>query len=57
MGQVFLNCRSKNHDKEYDDEYQEKLIENQIYLPGSLDYLELIGMDRVGHFIPDQERL
>lgn len=58
MGQVFLNCRSKNRDKgHYDDDYQEKMIENQIYLPGSLDYLELIGMDRVGHLIPEQERL
>ena len=54
MGQVFLNCRSKNRDRTtIDEEYQEKMIEGQVYLAGSLDYLELIGMDRCGHLVPD----
>lgn len=55
MGQVF--CRSRRDRSAIDEEYQERMIETNVYLPGSLDYLELIGMDRCGHFIPEEERL
>ena len=47
---VFGACRGKRKQarSEFQDEYEEKRIESEIYLPGSLDYLERLGMDRFG---------
>ena len=53
MGTYFCKIRSSKQPGEIKMEREESMIETEIYLPGSLDYLEQVGMDRTGQFLSD----
>lgn len=49
MGNYYCRLRrNKEEQGEARKLKQNQLIENEIYLPGSLEYLNLVGMDQVG---------
>ena len=55
MGTYFCKIRSSKQPGEIKMEKEDKMIEKEIYLPGSLEYLDLVGMDRLGCLLSDEE--
>ena len=49
MGNKLLGCKLRDDLQEsLETKKKEKYLEDQIYLPGSLDFLERVGLDRCG---------
>ena len=53
MGNNLLRACGKRRREQpvFDENDYEKTTEAEVYLPGSLEYLEHVGMDRVGRII------
>ena len=54
MGNYFCKIRSTKQPGEIKMEKEEKMVETEIYLPGSLEYLDFVGMDRTGCLLDDE---
>ena len=54
MGTYFCKLRSTKQPGEVKMEREEQMIETEIYLPNSLNFLEQVGMDRFGQLLGDE---
>ena len=52
MGNKILRCKLRDDlNEQREVKNKERYLENEIYLPGSLDYLERVGLDRCGRIV------
>ena len=58
MGQFLLSSWSSKQTNWSETHYKIiKKLEQNMYLPGSLEYLEKVGMDKYGRINPDKKDL
>ena len=57
MGNILNLCRSKKVRMMEMEDAETRTLESQIYLPGSLEYLAKVGLDKRGKIIDKKSML